>query len=91
MLNCSSRGESEGAEQMSLPLQQLLQLQKDPSLWLVVGPDFWLIYAQDWHQGGPSLQGNPDEPLQHKVRWTEHIHVQRWKQICRRLPCAGLE
>ena len=53
---------------MSLPLQQLLQLQKDPSLWLVVGPDFWLIYAQDWHQGGPSLQGNPDEALQHKVR-----------------------
>ena len=48
---------------MSLPLQQLLQLQKDASLWLLVGPDLWLIDAQDWHQGGTSLQGNPDKPL----------------------------
>ena len=51
---------------MCLPLQQLLQLQKDASLWLVVGPDFWLIDAQHWHQGGTRLQGNLYKTLQSK-------------------------
>ncbi len=52
---------------MSLPLQQLLQLQKDAALWLVVGPNFWLIDAQYWHQGGTSLKGNFYKPLRAKV------------------------
>ena len=48
---------------MSPPLQQLLQLQKNASLWPVVGPNLWLIDAQDWHQGGTSLQSDPDIAL----------------------------